>query len=64
MMSACPHGGEILNHVRQQQALMKDAWLTAIGHKRPMQPGWSLAEAQSRSAEIETQIRKLLPPAQ
>ena len=42
----------------QQSSVMKDAWLTDIGHK---QPGLPLAEAQTKAAEIETQIQKLLP---
>ena len=37
--------------------MLKDAWLTATGHKRPgMKQGLSLAEAQARAAELGKQI--------
>jgi hypothetical protein len=40
---------------------MKDAWLTVTGHKRPgMNKGLPLAEAQSKAAELEKEIRALL----
>ena len=61
MIGTVPHGAEIFTLIQQQQAIMKDAWLTAIGSKRPMKPGLPLAEAQTNAAEIETQIQKLLP---
>jgi hypothetical protein len=55
-----PHGDEVLKLVQQRQAMMKDAWLTATGHKRPgMKQGLPLAEAQSKAAEIEKEIRAL-----
>ena len=52
---------KILELVAQRQAIMKDAWLTVIKHKRPgMNKGLPLAEAQVKAAEIEKQIRFLL----
>jgi lysophospholipase L1-like esterase len=59
-----PHGPEVLKLVAQRQRLLKDAWLTAVGHKRPgMNPGLPLDEAQSKAAEIDAQIDQLLSPA-
>ena len=60
MLSGTPHGGEILRLVYEQQTVMKDAWLTATGHKRPMKPGLPLAEARTKAAELESQIQTLL----
>ncbi len=61
MMAAVPHGPEMFTLIERQQAILKDAWLTAIGSKRPMKPGLPLAEAQAQAAEIEKQIQALLP---
>lgn len=51
---------EILKLIAQKQTLMKDAWLTAAGHKRPMKAGLPLAEAQGKAEEIERQINELM----
>ena len=56
-------GKELLRLIQQQSAVMKDAWLTDIGHKRPQKPGLPLVEAQTKGAEIEVQIQRLLFPA-
>ena len=61
MFSSQTDGKELLRLIHQQSSVMKDAWLTDIGHKRPQKPGLPLAEAQKQAAEIETQIQKLLP---
>ena len=56
-----PRGQEIYSLVAQRQAIMKDAWLSATGHKRPgMSPGLPLAEAQQRYEQIEKHIRATL----
>ena len=60
MLARWRHGPEILRLIRQQQAVMKDAWLTATGHKRPMRSGLPLKEAQAKADELETQIKPLL----
>jgi hypothetical protein len=53
-------GVRVFQLVTQKQQLMKDAWLTAAGHKRPgMNKGLPLEEAKVKEAEIETEIRKL-----
>jgi len=59
-LSGFPHGEEILKLVAQRQAVTKDAWLSAIGHKRPrMNKGIPLDSAQMRSNEIENQIQAI-----
>ncbi|MDB5015080.1 MAG: hypothetical protein JWQ25_3282 [Daejeonella sp.] len=56
-----PQKQEILKLVSQKQAIMKDAWLTAAGHKRPgMNVGLPLPEAQAKAAEIEAKIDELI----
>lgn len=57
--SGVPAGPEILKQVRTRSGLLRDAWLSAIGHKRPGKPGPPLAEAETRAAELEKQIRAL-----
>lgn len=55
------NGNQILKLVAERQAIMKDAWLTAAGHKRPdMKIGLPLEEAKTKAAVIETQIEALL----
>lgn len=61
-LARLPHGREVLKLVEQRQRLLKDAWLTATGHKRPgMSRGMPLEEAERKGRDIETQIRGLLP---
>jgi len=55
-----PKKEELLKLVSQKQSVMKDAWLTAAGHKRPMNAGLPLAEAQKKAAEIDLQIDNLM----
>jgi lysophospholipase L1-like esterase len=52
-----PNGPAILDLVQQEQRMLKHAWLTATGHKRPgMKRGLGLEEAQRRVREIEVEI--------
>ena len=61
MLAAHPRGREILELVQKKQRLLKDAWLTQTGHKRPgMKQGLPPAEAEQKVAELEAQIRALL----
>ncbi|MEW6157919.1 MAG: GDSL-type esterase/lipase family protein [Verrucomicrobiota bacterium] len=63
MLAAHRHGPEILKWVQQRQRLLKDSWLTSVGHKRPgMNKGLPIADAQKQAAEIESKIRELAPP--
>jgi len=58
-----PPGLELLPLVQRRQELLKDAWLTATGHKRPdMSKGLPLEEAGRQAQEIEGKIRNLLMP--
>jgi lysophospholipase L1-like esterase len=64
VLRARPGGLEVLQLVQRRQELLKDAWLTATGHRRPdMQNGVPMEEALRQSQEIEVKIRKLLLPA-
>lgn len=48
--------------VHARQRTLCDAWLTEVGHKRPgMARGLPVDGAVAQAAELETQIRQLLP---
>lgn len=56
-----PRSEDIMSLVNKRQAIMKDAWLQATGHKRPeMRPGLPMAEARQKYDEIEKQIRAIM----
>ena len=38
--------------------VQRDAWLTKIGHKRPMRKGKSIAEANKMATENTIQIKE------
>jgi len=60
-LAGYPNGEAVLKLVEQRQEIMKDAWLTYAGHKRPwMKVGIPMAEAQQKQDEIEKQIRALM----
>jgi hypothetical protein len=60
MMAAVPDGEEILALVQQREEMLRDAWLTKIGHARPDMPrGLPFENARTRAAEIETRINAL-----
>ena len=64
ILGALPHGREVLGLVTERQAVLKDAWLTATGHKRPgMAKGLPLPEAKKRAQEIDEKMKRLLAPA-
>ena len=61
VLVAHPHGLEVLELIKKRQSILKDAWLTATGHRRPgMAQGLKLPDAQRQAQEIEAMIRKLL----
>jgi lysophospholipase L1-like esterase len=63
VLSAHPHGLEVLKLVQQEQRLLKDAWLTATKHNRPgMKQGVPLEEAERKAGELVDEIRRLLAP--
>lgn len=56
-----PHGAGILKLIQQRQRVLKDAWLTHIGHVRPgMNKGKPLADAEREAAELTTALRAIL----
>lgn len=60
MLASHPHGEEILKLIEKQQAVMKEAWLTDTGHKRPgMKKGLPLDQAQKQNAQLEDGIYRL-----
>ena len=60
-MAGVPNPDPILKLVAERQNLLKDAWLTATGHKRPgMKAGLPLDEAQTKAREIDAKIKKVL----
>ena len=55
-----PNGDVILQLVAERQQIMKDAWLTSIGHQRPgMSMGLPLEEANAKATEIALRIAGL-----
>jgi lysophospholipase L1-like esterase len=60
MLSVHPNGEQLLNLIQKKQRILRDAWLTETGHKRPgMSKGLALGEAQTKAAELQKQIRVL-----
>jgi lysophospholipase L1-like esterase len=51
---------KVFKLVHERQRILTDAWLTDIGHKRPMAKGLSMDEARSRAARIDGQIDALI----
>lgn len=59
LVNSHPRGDEILKRIQQRQRLLKDAWLTQVGHLRPgMAKGKPLPEAEREAKEIESQLQK------
>ena len=55
-----PEGAAILAAVQRKQAVLKPAWLSHTGHRRPgMAAGLPLAEAQAQAARQEAEARRL-----
>lgn len=51
---------KLIQKVRVKQFLLRDAWLTHVGHKRPgVKKGMPLEEAQKKAIELEEEIREL-----
>ena len=46
--------------LRERMRVQRDAWLTEIGHKRPMRRGKPLAEASKIAAENTERIKQNL----
>jgi hypothetical protein len=50
---------ELRGLVKKRMSLLRDAWLTSTGHKRPMRKGLPLGEAKARAAELTPRINEL-----
>ena len=60
MIATFPGGTEVLGLVQQKQRVLKDAWLSSVGHKRPgMNRGRKLADAEREASQIDAKIRAL-----
>jgi lysophospholipase L1-like esterase/pimeloyl-ACP methyl ester carboxylesterase len=58
-----PTAPEVLELVKKRQRVLKDAWLTEAGHKRPgMAKGRSVADAEREAADVEAQLKNVKPP--
>jgi lysophospholipase L1-like esterase len=54
-----PRGAELLKLIHEKQVLLRDAWLSETGHKRPgVSKGLPLAAAQARATVLDEQIRR------
>ena len=61
LVATHPQGQAILRLITEREELLRDAWLTTTGHKRPdLSPGLPLAQAESQSQEIHAAIEGLL----
>ena len=61
LLATFPHGTKVFELVQQKQRVLKDAYLTAVRHKRPgMARGLTLADAQKLAAECDVKIRDLI----
>ncbi len=61
-MASVPNAVQFIELITEQQTLMKDAWLTATGHKRPgLKAGLPLEAAKAKAVAIDMQIKALLP---
>ncbi|HEX4143448.1 MAG TPA: SGNH/GDSL hydrolase family protein [Pirellulales bacterium] len=64
-VAAYAHGQEVLKLVAERQRVLRDAWLTATGHKRPgMKTGLPLDKAERRAGELNAAIDRLLKPTE
>ncbi|MDA9069823.1 SGNH/GDSL hydrolase family protein [Arenitalea sp.] len=61
VLSPFSNGEKVYNLISQRQEMMKDAWLTTTGHKRPlMKSGLPLNEAIKEAEILDNEIRSLL----
>jgi len=55
-----PNGAAILAVIKKKHAILRSAWLSHVGHKRPGNaPGLPLPEAEAKVAEFDAEARKL-----
>ena len=54
------NGAAILGTIKKKHAILRPAWLSHVGHKRPGNaPGLPLPEAQSQASELDAEARRL-----
>ena len=59
-----PHGVEVLGLVEEKDRILRDAYLTATGHKRPgIGRGMPIDAAERKAAEITAKLNRLAKPA-
>lgn len=60
-LSFCSQADTLLKLAEKQQVILKDAWLTHIGHKRPgMTTGLSVTAAEQKAGSIQVLINKIV----
>jgi lysophospholipase L1-like esterase len=63
MLASHPHGEELLRLIRERQRMMRDAWMTDIGYKRPgLSVGLPMADAMEKAAGLDSRIHDLVMP--
>ncbi len=63
-LSTNKRAAELLAVISKRQRILRDAWLSATGHKRPGLPqGAPLEAADKQAGALDTQIRALAAPA-
>lgn len=61
-LAQAPHYAALWKAVQARQNVLKSAWLSAAGHKRPgVAPGLPVAEAQQKAAAFEAEARAAIP---
>lgn len=64
-LAAAGAGAQLRPLVGERQQLLRDAWLTAVGHTRPGLPvGAPLAQAQQRAVELDAAAAQQAPASQ
>jgi len=59
----CESGSQILQSIQKKQAILKLAWLSHVGHKRPgVAAGLPMEEAEKKAAAFDTEARNLAKP--
>lgn len=55
-----PNGAAILAAIKKKQGILRPAWLSYVGHKRPGNaPGLPMEEAEAKAATFDAEARKL-----
>ena len=61
MLAMNPHGDDLLKLIKQQENIVRSAWLSDVGHLYPGHPvGLPLPEAEKQAADLGVKIHELL----